>query len=149
MVIRPRSIETGHGKVVPINRLLARSELAELCLQGLILNGRESVVMFSLAWTLGLEKRLPGHSLLGGLGPFLPPAAQTDEHVLKLGFELPEKGWITNLDDRRLMSVAAQLPNSRFRQIVAKLPELREARLRIALEWKVAQLSSGVVSVLG
>jgi len=135
--------------VTPINRVVARSELAQLALQGLIIDRHELTAMFSLVWTPTLEKRLHGHSRDKSLGPFLPPAAQDDEAVLKLGIDLPDGRRLTNLDDRRLMSVHMQLPNARYCQLAVRLNGVTSANLRLALEWKAAEFRSRVVSVVG
>lgn len=148
MVIRSRSVETDWGTVVPVNRVVARSELAQLTFHGMILEPEKATASFSLVWTRGLEKRLPGRWKVRSLSPFLPPTAQADEHALKLGFELPHHGWVTNLDDWRLTSVRMLFPNARWCQIAARLPELTEARLRIAFEWRVAGVETSVISVV-
>lgn len=148
MVIRSRSVETDWGTVVPVNRVVARSELAQLTFHGMILEPEKATASFSLVWTRGLEKRLPGRWKVRSLSPFLPPTAQADEHALKLGFELPHHGWVTNLNDWRLTSVRMLFPNARWCQIAARLPELTEARLRIAFEWPVAGVETSVISVV-
>jgi len=148
MVIRGRSVDTDRGTVVPVNRVVARSELAQLTFQGMILEHEEATANFSLVWTHGLERRLPGRWKVRSLSPFLPPTAQADDHALKLGFELPHHGWVTNLDDWRLTSVRMLLPNARWCQIAARLPELTEARLRIGFEWRVAGIEPRVISVV-
>lgn len=148
MVIRGRSVETDRGTVVPVNQVVARSELAQLTFQGMILEHEEATPIFSLVWTRALERRLPGRWKVMNLSPFLPPTAQADEHVLKLGFELPHHGWITNLDEWRLTYVRMLLPNARWCQIAARLPQLTEARLGIAFEWRVAGVEPSVISVV-
>jgi len=148
MVIRGRSVDTDRGTVVPVNRVVARSELAQLTFQGMILEHEEATANFSLVSTRWMKRRLPALWKFRNLSPFLPPTAQADDHALKLGFELPHHGWITNLDDWRLTYVRMLLPNARWCQIAARLPQLTKARLRIAFEWRVAGVEPSVISVV-
>jgi hypothetical protein len=114
----------------------------------LIIDRNELTAMFSLVWTPALEKRLPGHSKVRKLAPFLPPAAQDDADVLKLGIDLPDGRRLTNLDEPRLMSVHMQSSNARFCQLAARLTGVHGARLRLAFEWEAAEFKFRVISVV-